>query len=187
MREQREVIGEWGEAQGTLLGEAHALLDRLKGEVDLEGTKRVVSNRENAHWHAAEAVGYLTIGNVPLGAAHLIWADSWRAVAGMTEEDYADVRAKSEAGTAPGPLSAELFKSANQVLGEWCGDFPCDTPGHELEPVSPEDAPEPRGGLADVEARVAAVSKPRRCLGPRNGFHRVLALVARPACARRPK
>jgi hypothetical protein len=177
----KDRTGPWGEAQKILHVEASAVLELLKGEVtSTEPNQRVIDSRMIAISHARESMSYLLLGDVPMAANHLIWADAWRALSLLTEDQHDAMGAEASAGTGAAPLVREIRKSGALVLGEPCDTQGCTTPGHELETVDDREAMAQAARELGLRPEVRA----RRCLGPRNGFHRVLALVPRPPASR---
>jgi hypothetical protein len=165
----KELRGPWAEARQTLHVEATAVRDLLaRDSAGVQRSQRVIDARAVGLSHALEAVAYLTIGETSTAVGHLIAADAFRAVANLTDEQHEAACALAERGIAAGPLVTEMRKTADLVLGELCDARGCTEPGHH------PDGPAPKIGERDV----------RRCRGPLNGMHPVLAVVPRPACAR---
>lgn len=179
----KDRAGPWGEAQRILHIEASAVLELLKREVDsTAANQRVIECRKIALSHASESMGYLLIGDVPMAANHILAADAWRALSMMTDDVHDATTAAAAQGICAGPLAAELRKSANLVLGEACDARACRAEGHELEPADDESLAKQAEAARQIGVRWEP--PPRRCLGPRNGLHKILALVPRPAAAR---
>lgn len=165
----KELRGPWAEARAALHLEATAVRDLLSRDAaGVQRSQRVIDSRALGIADALAAVAYLTIGETSTAVGPLIFADAFRSVANMTDEEHEEACAQAERGTGPAPLVAEVRKATDILLGEWCDSRGCLEPGHHPE------GPAPKLGERDL----------RRCRGPLNGLHPVLANVPRPACAR---